>query len=95
MICVAYFVALGDYFDVDNAILLANHAKTKSPQSYTVNIICALIEAQKAMDDDWCEVYNLVNRVRENETLTDDMNEEAKAAIFEYMDLYDCSQGGE
>jgi len=91
IICLAYFVALGDYFDVDNAVLLANHAKAKSPRSYTVNIICALIEAQKAFNDDWCEVYNLVNRVRENDTLIDDMNEEAKAAIFEYMDLYECS----
>ena len=90
IICMAYFEALGNYFVADNTVLLANHAKAKSPQSYTVNIICALIEAEKAFGSNSCEVYNLVNRVRENETLTDDMNEEAKAAIFEYIDLYEC-----
>jgi hypothetical protein len=93
-ICLAYFKALGDYFEVDDAIWNAKHAIQRS-NSYTVHIICALIEAQKAMDEDLCEVYELVNRVRENKTLTDDMNEEAKAEIFAYMDMYDCSQGGE
>jgi hypothetical protein len=94
IICLAYFRALGDYFEVDDAIWIAKYAIKRS-NSYTVHIICALIEAQKAMDDDLCEVYELVNRVRENDMLIDDMNEEAKAEIFVYMDMYDCSQGGE
>ena len=92
LICFAYLKALDNYFDVEEAIIYAKKAKSKNEKSYTINIICALIEAQKAMDSDWCEVYNLTNNVRINELLIKDMKEEAVNIIFEYMDLYqdDC-----
>jgi len=92
LICFAYLKALDNYFDVEEAIIYAKKAKSKNEKSYTINIICALIEAQKAMDSDWCEVYNLTNNVRINELLIKDMKEEALNIIFEYMDLYqdDC-----
>ena len=41
-----------------------------------------------AFDSDWGEVYRLTDAVRRNTTLKDDMNDEAKRIIFEYMDLY-------
>src|SRR5699024_12827307 len=90
LICYAYFMALDDYFDVEEAIVYANKAKAKNNKSYTIQIITALIEAQKALDnkENWCEVYSLTNRVRNNKALTQDMNEEAIAIIFKYMDLY-------
>jgi len=88
LICMAYLKALDNYFDVDDAILLANKAKSKNSNSYTVNIICALIEAQKATAYDWCEVYNLTNNVRINPSLKKDMNDGAISIIFKYMDLY-------
>ena len=66
----------------------AQKAKLKKKNSYTINIICALIEAQKAMGSDWCEVYNLTNNVRINDALQIDMKEDAIKIIFEYMDLY-------
>ena len=90
IICLAYLKALDDYFDVTEAIEIANKAKNKIPKSYTVNIVCALIEAQKALvDNDWCKVYQLTNRVRKDKTLIDDMNDSAKKEIFEYMDIYE------
>src|SRR5699024_3391634 len=81
LICYAYFLALDDYFDVEEAIVYANKAKAKNEKSYTIQIITALIEAQKALDnkDDWCKVYKLTNNVRTNKTLTKDMNDEAIA----------------
>jgi len=88
LICFAYLKALDDYFNVEEAITYAQKAKAKNKKSYTIHIICALIEAQKAMDDNWCEVYTLTNDVRTNENLIKDMREEAVAIIFEYMDLY-------
>ena len=88
LICYAYLKALDNYFDVDDAIKLAQKAKSKKKNSYTINIICALIEAQKAMGSDWCEVYNLTNNVRINDALQIDMKEDAIKIIFEYMDLY-------
>jgi hypothetical protein len=88
LICFAYLKALDNYLDVENAIIYAKKAKYKNERSYTINIICALIEAQKAMNYDWCEVYNLTNSVRINRTLNQDMKEGAISIIFDYMDLY-------
>ena len=88
LISMAYLKALDNYFEVDEAIILARRAKSKGDDSYTINIICALIEAQKALDSDWCEVYNLANNVRTNQSLNMDMKEDAIKIIFEYMDLY-------
>lgn len=88
LICFAYLKAMDNYFNVDDAIKYAQKAKSKNEKSYTINIICALIEAQKAMDSDWCEVYNLTNNIRINDALNKDMKEDAIKIIFDYMDLY-------
>lgn len=88
LICFAYLKAMDNYFDVEEAIIYAKKAKAKNKKSYTINIICALIEAQKAMNSNWCKVYNLTNNVRINKTLIKDMKEESVNVIFEYMDLY-------
>ena len=88
LICFAYLKALDNYSDVKDAIRYAKKAKSKNESSYTINIIYALIEAQKAMGSDWCEVYNLTHKVRINGTLNRDMKEDAISIIFDYMDLY-------
>ena len=92
LICYAYIKALDNYFDVTEAAMWAEMARTGNEESYTIQIIAALIFAQQAMDSDWCEVYNLTNSVRENKALEKDMREEAISIIFDYMDLYkdDC-----
>jgi len=92
LICYAYIKALDNYFDVTEAAIWADMARTGNEESYTVSIIWALIQAQQAMDSDWCEVYNFTNSVRENKALEKDMREEAISIIFDYMDLYkdDC-----
>lgn len=90
LICYAYFMALDNYFDVEEAIIYANKAKAKNGKSYTIHMITALIEAQESMhSDDWCKVYNLVNNVRMNKTLTKDMREDAITIIFDYMGAYE------
>ena len=60
-----------------------------NPESFTFNIITALIKSQKKLlEFDWCEAYNITNRVRENHHLCNDMNYEAVWIIFKYMDQY-------
>ena len=88
LISYAYLKALDDYFDVAGATQWADLAKYRNEESYTVNIVWALIHAQQAMDSDWCEVYKLTNSVRENKGLKKDMKEEAISIIFDYMDPY-------
>lgn len=51
-------------------------------------MISALINAQFAMDYDWCQVYTLTNNVRKNASLKKDFRMSAIPMVFEYMDLY-------
>ena len=88
LICMAYLKAMDNYFDVEDAIAYARKAKLKNKKSYTTHIIAALIEAQKVMNSDWCEVYTLANNVRINKTLISDMKINTINIIFDYMDKY-------
>ncbi|MGM0462807.1 MAG: hypothetical protein ACQEQ4_10375 [Fibrobacterota bacterium] len=88
IICMAYLQALDNYFEVNQARMYAKTAQAKNETSYTIAIIGALIEAQKARDSDWGEVYRLTNAVRTNTSLHRDMRQDAIDIIFEYTDLY-------
>ena len=88
LISMAYLKAMDNYFNVAEAVVYAKEAKSRNKESYTINIICALIEAQNAFDTDWSEVYNKTNEVRNNRSLNRDMKEDAVKIIFDYMDLY-------
>jgi hypothetical protein len=93
LLCLAYMKAMENYFEVDDAIDYAENAKSKNPESYTFNIILALIKAQKALNYNWCEVYLLTNRVREDKSFIMDINNGAINIIFKYMDQYKESCG--
>ncbi|MGB5964153.1 MAG: hypothetical protein WBG65_01335 [Sulfurimonadaceae bacterium] len=91
LLSMAYIMAMGNYFDVDEAIAYAYNAKQKKPDSFTYNLILALIQAQTAIDKEetWCYVYTVSNDVRDSFTSSSrDMKEEAIEIIFEYMNLY-------
>lgn len=94
LLCMAYLKALDNYFDVTEAVEYAKLAEDKEPKSYTVQLIAALIKAQKAFDDNWCQVYRLTDNVRSNKSLKMDMRPEASQLIFDYMDIYSgyCEQ---
>ena len=94
-LCLAYLKALDDYFDVNQALDIAKSALILNPNSYTFNIIYALIQAQINSNDleNWCLIYLYPNDVRLDETLERDMKIEAEEIIFEYLSLYkedDC-----
>jgi len=93
-LCYAYLLAMDNYFDVSVAAEIANMAAMSEAgmNSYTFQIIAAIINAQIAMDYDWCEVYALTDNVRQQSDLQKDLRTGAVSLIFEYMDLYgeDC-----
>lgn len=93
IIAYAYLLAMDNYFEVDKALLVSQRAKKKSKKSYAIHIVAGLIEAQKAFDSDWCKVYAATNRVRQDQSLVQDMSPEAIEIIFDYMDLYQGSCG--
>jgi hypothetical protein len=88
LLAMAYISALDDYFNVDDAIVFAEKALEKNPESRTFNLIAGLIKAQKTMDSDWCEVYKITDRIRKNIELKNDMKPEAVKIIYDYVDIY-------
>jgi hypothetical protein len=89
LICYAYLKALDNYNDVEEAMAYAQIAVKKDKKaSYTINIICGLIEAQYYFNGNWCMVWKSTNKVRNNKKLNVDLAPEAIKNIFEYMDLY-------
>jgi alpha-galactosidase/6-phospho-beta-glucosidase family protein len=94
-LALAYLLSLDDYFEVGEAVVIANKAVEKSKSSktsYTFHIIRGLIKAQSLFSDSWCLVWKSTDEVRKNTTLNKDMREDAISIIFDYMDLYkeDC-----
>jgi hypothetical protein len=88
LLCAAYLKAFDNYFDVNPAVIYADRAVAKMPQSFTYSIITGLIYAQTLFEIDWCQVYHTTEEIALNTDLTMDMREESVNAIFEYMGLY-------
>jgi hypothetical protein len=91
LLCMAYLLAMEDYFDVKPAMEYVDIAKQKNPESYTYNIIHALIHAQYMMDYDWCAVFKISQKVKQNDLLIIDMREKAIDRIYEYLDIYEAT----
>ncbi len=88
LLSIAYLKAMDDYFKVDEALEYAEKAVKKNRTSRTFQLISGLIRAQKAMDSNWCTVYQITNGVRKNENLMNDMRTKAVDIIYDYMDIY-------
>lgn len=88
LISLAYLKAMDNYFNVEGAVPIAAKAADKAPESFSVQLIYALIKAQKAMDTDWCKTYKIVKRVKDSGQLNKDMRPAAVKIVFNYMNGY-------
>ncbi len=88
LICYAYLKAMDDYFDVKQALIIATKASEKEPNSFSVNFITQLIQAQDIFLKDGCKAYQALAKVSNNKELLLDMKQEAIEIVFEYMNLY-------
>ncbi len=89
MLCLGYLKVLDNYFEPKPALAILEKAKIKNPDSYTINIIYALIQSQIYLDENkWCKVWKVCNVVRNNNLFEQDLRDEAVNAIFEYIDIY-------
>lgn len=86
----AYMMAMDDYFNVQPAADIIYCALDKDPQSLSVNMVTVLIVVQSFMDDynKWGKIYPLVNSVKEDKNLKQDLNKEAVDIIMDYISLY-------
>lgn len=88
--CLAYLKVMDNYFDVEKALDYSNLAIKKSPDSFTTNIINALIKSQIFLKGkgNSCKVYQVLEDVRVNYRLKNDFKKEAIEEIFEYVTMY-------
>lgn len=86
--CLAYLKAMDNYFDVEKALDYSNLAIKKSPDSFTTNIINALLKSQTFLYSNRCKVYQVLEDVKVNSGLKNDFKKEATDMIFEYVSLY-------
>jgi hypothetical protein len=93
LISFAYMLAMEDYFEVSDALDLARRAvtmdKQNKKQSYSINLVFALVEAQVQQHEDrWCRAYEKCDAVRANSKLKKDMKKKARKIVFDYVQLY-------
>ena len=86
--CLGYLTIMDNYFQTEKPIKILTLAHDKKPDSFTINIILALAEAQQAMDTDFCKVYKICADVKKDKKLTKDMRQSAIDSIFEYINIY-------
>ncbi len=84
----AYLKAMDNYFEVDEALKYAERAVKKNNGSRTFQLIAGLIRSQKAMDENFCSVYQITDAIRKNQRLMNDMRTKAVGIIYDYMDIY-------
>jgi hypothetical protein len=90
-LCVGYMLALDDYFHPDRALRYVERAAKLMPHSYSAAMVRALVRAQVAFEDDWCQVWREVEDVAarsERGELELDLRPEADFIIFDYMHDY-------
>ena len=63
-------------------------AQMKAPKDYTIALIGSLVQAQAAMQDDWCVVFTSVNQTVEGFKGERNLRDEATKIIMEYITLY-------
>lgn len=88
LLCLGYLTVMDNYFEPKNALPYLELAVKKEPQSFTFNIILAIVKAQAELDRDWCMVWKVTDKVFSNSKLKKDLRDEASKIIFDYLVLY-------
>ncbi len=94
-----YLLAMDDYTNLGplggpgelatlTPLRLLNTASLQAPGSYTVHLIGALVLAQQALRNDWCQVYRVVAAVNERFPDRRDLRPDAVNVVTRYIDLY-------
>lgn len=91
LLSLGYLMAMDNYFETADALIILEKAVKIKPKSYTYNIIYALVAAQQQLNLDWCNVWKVCQAVSQNKGLDMDMKPEAIATIFDYISSYESS----
>lgn len=85
--CLGYLTALDDYFHPEPSWKFLQQARKRSPKSFTVAIVTALVDGQIHFSEQ-NKVWGPTAAVLNDKTLKQDMRAAAKDTIVRYMSLY-------
>jgi hypothetical protein len=86
LFCLGYLTIIDDQGDPENGISLLEMAKVKNPQSYTIQVILALAQAQSLLNaGDECGAWNAYFKVKNDASLSADLEQEAVMVIENEM----------
>lgn len=85
---IGYLKAMENYFEPEKAEKYLREARKRMKKSFTVAVIYALFKSQIAMENDFCRVWKIVDKVFRNKNLKQDMRESAKKIIYDYIVVY-------
>lgn len=94
LLCLSYLKIMDDYNSAKEPLHLVSMALKKQPESYTYQMISALINAQNTFlngvyPHGWCKVYQIVAKVEKDKNLVRDFKPEASEIIFDYINIYE------
>ena len=90
LFCLGYMTVMDNYFDPEKSLIYFESASPSIRESYTFQIINALIKTQSLIKDQdkWCRIWITVNAVETNKELKVDMNTGGRKIILDYIKIY-------
>lgn len=87
-VALAYARARHYYMDLREAYVLLASAFLKNSNSFTANMVYALVATTDVMEKDFCQVYQICASIVADTTLVQDMRPQAVPMIMEYINEY-------
>lgn len=89
LFCIGYLGALSNYMEPQSAIFLLEKAEDKLGDSLAVSMVTAVVKAQDAFfNGKFYSSWKLIEQVRDNKALKQDLRAQAVKGITDYMQLY-------
>ena len=90
LFCLGYITVMDNYFSPENSLIYFDSTGDSIRQSYTFQIINALVKTQSLLEDQnkWCRIWKTINTVETNKELKVDMNVGGRKIILDYITIY-------
>ena len=90
LFCLGYITVMDNYFSPENSLIYFDSTGDSIRQSYTFQIINALVKTQSLIKDQnkWCRIWTTINAVETNKELKVDMNVGGRKIILDYIIIY-------
>lgn len=95
LMCLAYIIAMDDYFNVENALVYITEARKKTRDNYTINLVFLIIKSQLEYTRNKCNIWKDFSEFKNRRNYWDPLLSEEQQKIDEYFSQFEkyCSTG--